>query len=96
MPGVTFHHVALMGFYGLPIWDFSRTEEMIEGGRRQMEKYLQASQAVIGCGRLSSARGRAKQALQAAWQRLRWLLISNRRDLEKELEVHCATSKARS
>jgi NTE family protein len=96
IPGVTLHHVPLTGFYGLPIWDFSHTDEMIEGGRRQMEEYLRASQAVMRCERFSSPRERAKQTLRAAWQRLHGMLISNRRDLEEKLEVHCATSKARS
>jgi len=38
--GITLHYVPLTGFYGLPLWDLSQTEEMIEGGRQQMEESL--------------------------------------------------------
>jgi NTE family protein len=65
MEGVTLHYVPLTGFYGLPLWDFSRTEEMIAGGRRQMEEYLEAPPGVATRERLSSLRAVLRKGTQA-------------------------------
>jgi NTE family protein len=78
--GVTLHHVPLTGFYGLPLWDFTHTEEMIEGGRRQMEEYLQATEGVATPKRLSSLRSTLRRGARRARRALsrvpagRWLL----------------------
>jgi NTE family protein len=77
--GVTLHHVPLTGFYGLPLWDFSHTEEMIEGGRQQMEQYLQATERVATSERLSSLRAALRRGARRARRGLsrasagRWL-----------------------
>lgn len=94
--GVTVHYVPLTGFYGLPLWDLSHAEEMIEGGRRQMEVYLRASPVVIRYGRFSSLRERAKRSLETAFKRLQGMVIRSHQGLEEELELHSATSKVRS
>ena len=85
--GVTLHYVPLTGFYNLPLWDFSATEEMIEGGRRQMEEYLRVSRAVIRQGRFSSAREMAKRALATTSRWLRGALGRKRRDFQPELDA---------
>ena len=94
--GITLHYVPLTGFYGLPLWDLSQTEEMIEGGRQQMEEYLQASLEVIRYEKISSLRERTKRRLVNSLKRLQGILSRNRQGLEEELELHSATSKARS
>ncbi len=38
---VILHHVVFEAFAGLPIWDLSRSAEMIEEGRRVMREYLE-------------------------------------------------------
>lgn len=68
--GVTVHYVPLVGFYGVPLWDLSHTEEMIEGGRQQMEEYLQASGRVAPSERLSSRRAALKAGVRDALRRL--------------------------
>jgi NTE family protein len=74
--GVTLHYVPLTGFYGLPLSDLSRTAEMIQGGRQQMEEYLHAS-AGVAKGKRSS---RLRAALRRVAQRIRrsasWLPMS--------------------
>ena len=61
---VTMHYVPLTGFYGIPLWDLSQTEAMVESGRRQMEEYLQASSRVSEDERLSSLREALRRALR--------------------------------
>lgn len=68
--GVKVHHVPLVGFYGLPFWDLSHTEEMIQEGRQQMEEYLQTSARVAPSGRLSSRRAALKAGVRGALRRL--------------------------
>jgi NTE family protein len=65
--GVTLHYVPLTGFYGLPLRDLSRTMEMIEGGRQQMEEYLRAAAGVAEGERPS----RLRAALRGAARRAR-------------------------
>ncbi len=38
---VILHHVAFEGFASLPVWDLSKSGEMIEEGRRVMQEYLE-------------------------------------------------------
>jgi NTE family protein len=75
--GVTLTSVPLTGFYGLPLWDLSHTDEMIDEGRRQMEEYLKAPRGVATSKRSSSLRS----ALRRAVQRVRrgFLLVSGSR-----------------
>jgi NTE family protein len=68
--GVKVHHVPLVGFYGLAFWDLSHTEEMIQGGRHQMEEYLHASVRVAPSERLSSRRAALKAGVWGALRRL--------------------------
>jgi hypothetical protein len=67
---VQVHHVPLVGFYGLPFWDLSHTQEMIQGGRQQMEEYLQASAWVAPSESLSSRRAALKAGVWGALRRL--------------------------
>ena len=62
--GVTLNYVPLTGFYGLPLWDLSHTEEMIDEGRRQMEEYLRAPRGVATSKQSSSLRSALRGALQ--------------------------------
>jgi len=62
--GVTLNYVPLTGIYGLPLWDLSHTEEMIDEGRRQMEEYLKAPRGVATSKRSSSLRSALKRAVQ--------------------------------
>ncbi len=39
-PGVTVHHIAIGAFVNTPLGDFSKTEAMIEEGRRAARRYL--------------------------------------------------------
>jgi NTE family protein len=73
--GVTLHYVPLTGFYGFPLWDLSHTEEMIEGGRQQMEEYLRASGGVDTNEQPSSLRAALRGALQRARRRVSRLPI---------------------
>jgi NTE family protein len=93
--GITLYHIPLTGFYGLPIWDLTNAEEMIESGRRQMEEYLLASQVVIRCEE-RSLKGRARRRLQSAFKWLPGMLFRKGQGLEEDLELHSAASKARS
>ncbi len=94
--GVTLRYIPLTGFYNLPLWDLSHTEEMIEGGRQQMEEYLRASQVVIRYERLSALRERTKRGLEAVLKVVRRILPPNRRGPKEDLGLHSATSEARS
>jgi len=38
---VILHHVVFEAFAGLPVWDLSKSGEMIEEGRRVMQEYLE-------------------------------------------------------
>ncbi len=64
--GVTLHYVPLTGFYGLPLRDLSRTTEMIEAGRQQMEEYLRASAGAAKGEQPSGLRGALRGAAQRA------------------------------
>ena len=96
LQGVILHDVPLTGFYNLPLWDLSRTEEMIEAGRQRMEEYLRTSQAVIRYARFSSLRERATHGFGATFKRAQDMLFRNRRGLDEELELHSAASKVAS
>jgi NTE family protein len=61
---VTMHYVPLTGFYGIPLWDLSQTEAMVESGRRQMEEYLRASSRVSKDERSSSLREALRRGLR--------------------------------
>jgi NTE family protein len=93
--GVALHHVPLTGFYGIPLWDFSQTAEMIEGGRRQMQEYLDASQGVDGEGRLSSLRATWKHGIERT-RRLVSRIFAGRWLLGRRLEDLSGSSKIRS
>ena len=64
------HQVPLVGFYGIPLWDLSHTEEMIQAGRQQMEEYLQASGRVASSEQPSSRRAAVKAGFRGALRRL--------------------------
>jgi NTE family protein len=91
--GVTLHHVPLTGFYGLPLWDFTHTEEMIEGGRRQMEEYLQATEGVATSKRLSSLRSTLRRGARTARRALsrvpagRWLLGHRMEEISGSIKI---------
>jgi NTE family protein len=93
--GVTLHHVPLTGFYGIPLWDFSQTAEMIEGGRRQMQEYLDASQGVDGEGRFSSLRAAWRHGVQRT-RRLFSRILAGRWLPGRSLEDLSGSSKIRS
>jgi NTE family protein len=93
--GITLYHIPLTGFYDLPTWDLSDSEEMIDSGRRQMEEYLQASQTVIRYEELS-LKERVKGFLRTFFKGLQGILSRNHKGLEENLELHSATSKAES
>ncbi len=91
--GVTLHHVPLTGFYGLPLWDFTHTDEMIEGGRRQMEEYLQATEGVATSKRLSSLRSTLRRGARRARRALsrvpagRWLLGHRMEEISGSIKI---------
>jgi NTE family protein len=93
MKGVTLHYVPLTGFYGIPLWDFSHTEEMIEGGRQQMEEYLQATERVATSERFSSLRAALRGGVKKARRGLsrvrasRWLHGRGVEDLSGSINI---------
>jgi NTE family protein len=42
MPGITLHHIPIYDFPDVALGDFSRVNEMVEAGAREMRKYLDA------------------------------------------------------
>jgi NTE family protein len=91
--GVTLHYVPLTGFYGLPLWDFSHAEEMIEGGRQQMEEYLQTTEGVATPERLSSLRAALRRGARRARRGLsrlsarRWFRGRGVEDLSGSIKI---------
>ncbi len=94
--GVTLHHVPLTGFYNLPLWDLSQAEEMIEGGRLQMEEYLRASREMTTTARSPSLVHRLRGGVGGVVRRLRRALLRNHQGLEEELELDSGTFQARA
>jgi NTE family protein len=76
--GVTLHYVPLTGFYGIPLWDFSHTAEMIEGGRQQMQEYLESSPRVEKRKHFSSLRSAWGKGVERTRRMLSHLSVSNR------------------
>jgi NTE family protein len=74
--GVTLHYVPLTGFYGIPLWDFSHTAEMIEGGRQQMQEYLESSCSIDKPERFSSLRSAWRQGVENARRTLSRIFVS--------------------
>jgi NTE family protein len=75
---VTIHYVPLTGFYGIPLWDLSHTEAMVESGRRQMEEYLQASPKISEDERFSSFREALRRGLRTIRAGLSHLPVTHR------------------
>ena len=94
--GVTLHYIPLTGFYNLPLWDLSRTAEMIEDGRRQTQAHLEACPAVTAGERLSSMGQRIKGGLSSTFGRLRRILTRNHRDLDEKMKPHSGAFRVRS
>jgi len=94
--GVSLHYIPLSGFYNLPLWDLSRTAEMIVEGRRQTQAYLQTCQAVTATERLSSLGQRVEEGLKAAFRRLRGVLTRNDRALDEKMKPHSDAFGVRS
>lgn len=78
LKGVKIHYVPLTGFYGIPLWDLSQTEAMVQSGRRQMEEYLTRSPRVSEDGRLSALREAARRGLRTIRTGLSHLPVSHR------------------
>ncbi len=93
---IRLHHVPLSGFYGLPLWDLSHTEEMIQDGRRQMEEYLQRSRIVTKHGKLAWMRETARRGLERAFKRSHTMLVPSHQGPKEELELRSASSSFRS
>jgi NTE family protein len=91
--GVTLHYVPLTGFYGIPLWDFSHTAEMIEGGRQQMQEYLESSWGVDKPERFSSLRAVWRQGVEKAQRTLsrirtsRWFHARRVKDLPGSFDM---------
>ncbi len=94
--GVTLHYIPLTGFYNLPLWDLSRTAEMIEDGRRQTQAYLEAWPAVAAGERLSSIGQRIKVGLSSTLGRLRRILSRNHRSRDEKMKPHSGAFRVRS
>ncbi len=94
--GVTLHYIPLTGFYNLPLWDLSRTAEMIEDGRRQTQAYLEAWPAVAADERLSSIGQRIKVGLSSTLGRLRRILSRNHRSRDEKMKPHSGAFRVRS
>ena len=83
------------GFYGIPLWDFSHTAEMIEGGRRQMQEYLDASRSVDRTDRFSSIRANWRRGVERT-RRLASRIFASRWLLGRSLEDLSGSGKIRS
>jgi NTE family protein len=94
--GVTLHYMPLTGFYNLPLWDLSRTAEMIEDGRRQTQAYLESCEAVTTGDRLSSVGQRVRQSLKAGFKRLQGTLIRSHRGPDQKRKPHSGAFRLRS
>jgi NTE family protein len=93
--GVTLHYIPLTGFYNLPLWDLSKTADMIEEGRRQTQAYLEACQGVPTGGQPSLGQ-RVKRRLRAGFRRLQGMLSRDHRGLDDKMNPDSGAFRVRS